>query len=229
MSRKIQDIDLGNIAFSKQKVNSQNKFIYVYSEKKPIILKLPQTRLPFGLQKDTLSKKNQYIVDFSMEENPGTLEGFENFDNAIIAKVHKDFFSDKTEEQVRSMYTSCLKYPENKRYSPTLRSKIIIGDDNVPKCDFYESEKNDEGKYPKIDVVSKGNEDYLLKVAGKSVTVESIIECIGLWFFGEKFGLSYKVTQMLLYPLVVEEPEQDCQFIDSDTDTTNSDIDFLGE
>ncbi len=229
MSRRIQDIDLSTVLFSKQKINSQNKFLYVYSEKKPLILKLPLTRLPFGLQKDSLSKKSQYILDFSMENLPETIKGFEDFDEAIISKVHREFFEEKTFEEVKSMYTSCVKYPENPRYSPTLRSKIIISEDGVPKCDFYGSEKNDEGKYPKIDVVANGNEQYLLQKMGKSSKVESIVECIGLWFFGNKFGLSFKVTQVLIHPMEIEEDlVEDCQFIDSDTDTSNSDIDFLG-
>lgn len=228
MSRRIQDIDLSTVLFSKQKINSQNKFLYVYSEKKPLILKLPLTRLPFGLQKDSLSKKNQYILDFSMENQPDTLKGFEDLDLAIISKVHEDFFEDKTLEEVRNMYTSCVKYPENQKYSPTLRSKIIISDDEIPKCDFYSSEKNEEGKYPKIDVVSNGNEQYLLQTMGKSCKVESIVECIGLWFFKDKFGLSFKVTQVLIHPPENKDESEECQFIDSETDTSNSDVEFLG-
>lgn len=228
MSRRIQDIDLNTVLFSKQKINSQNKFLYVYSEKKPLILKLPLTRLPFGLQKDNLSKKSQYILDLSMENQPETIKGFEDLDNAVISKVHKDFFEEKTIEEVTSMYTSCVKYPENPRYSPTLRSKIITNDDDTPKCDFYNSEKNEEGKYPKIDVVTNGNRQYLLEVMGKSSKVESIVECIGLWFFNDRFGLSFKVTQILIHPSEKEEVQEDCQFIDSETDTSNSDLDFLG-
>jgi hypothetical protein len=233
MSRRIQDIKPESIFFSKQKVNSSNKFLYVYSDKKPLVLKFPLTRLPFGLQKDNLSKKSQYILDLSMENSGETMESFKEFDEAIISKVHSEFFSEKTIEEVTAMYTSCMKYPDNPRYSPTLRTKIIIGDNNAPKCDFYESEKNDQGKYPKIDVVEKGNEEYLLQLLCKSSKIESIIECIGLWFFGNKFGLSFKVTQVLVHPAETlqeaGEEVDDCQFVDTDSNTSNSDADFLGE
>jgi hypothetical protein len=166
-----------------------------------------------------------------MENSGETLEAFKTFDEAIISKVHSEFFSEKTLDEVRSMYTSCMKYPDNPRYSPTVRTKIIIGEDSVPKCDFYESEKNEEGKYPKIDVVEKGNEPYLLQLLCKSSKIESIIECIGLWFFGNKFGLSFKVTQVLVHPPEDQEREavDNCQFVDTDSDTSNSDADFLGE
>jgi hypothetical protein len=231
MSRHIKDIDTSTIVFSKQKINSSNKFLYVYSEKKPLILKLGLSRLPFGLQKDNLSRKPQYIVDFSMEKAKDTLEAFENLDKTIISKVHSEFFPEKSLEEVTSMYTSYLKYPEDQRYSPTLRAKIIIDDEGKPKCDFYESEKDENGKYPKIDVVAKGNGDYLLTKIGKGASIEGIIECIGLWFFGNKFGLSFKVTQVLVHPKTLEPPkkEETCQFIDSESDTSNSDADFLGE
>lgn len=231
MSRRIEEINLETIAFSKQKVNSANRFLYVYSDKKSLILKLPKIRLPFGLQRDTLSKKNQYIIDFSLEKQTKSLESFQNFEAVVISKVHADFFPEKTIDEVKDMYTSFVKYPENPMYSPTLRAKIIIGEDMKPKCDFYNNEKNEEGKYPKIDVIGNGNETYLLQVMGKSSYNESIIECIGLWFFGNKFGLSFKVTQVMLHPQEIheEQPVKDCQFIDSDSDTSNSEAAFLGE
>lgn len=231
MSRKIEEINLDNINFSKQKINSSNKFLYVYSEKKPLIIKLPKTRLPFGVQKDNLSKKNQYLLDLSFENNAKILEHFENLNTYIIQKVKDDFFADKTLEEVKKMYVNYIKYPENPMYSPSFRAKIILTEDLQPKCDFYESEKNEEGKYPKIDVKEKGGEPYLFQVMAKSSYIESIIECIGLWFFNDKFGLSFKVSQVMLHPNQVynEPPPRDCDFLVSDSDTSNSDAEFLGE
>lgn len=231
MSRKIEDINLDTLTFSKQKVNSSNKFLYVYSDKKPLILKLPKTRLPFGLQKDSLSNKNQLLLDFSLEKNHKLIENFENFNSFIVEKVKNEFFTDKTLEEVKGMYTNYIKYPENPMYSPTLRAKIVLNENLDPKCDFYESEKNEEGKYPKINLKEKGGQEYLFQMMGKSSHVESIIECIGLWFFGNKFGLSFKVSQVMFHPneTYVEPPPRDCDFLVSDSDTSNSDAEFLGE
>lgn len=231
MSRKIEEIKLNTITFSKQKINSSNKFLYVYSEKKPLILKLPKTRLPFGIQKDSLSKKNQYLVDLSFENQTKLLEYFENLNSCIIEKVHSEFFEDKTKEEVKSMYVNYIKYPENPMYSPSLRTKIILTDSLEPKCDFYENEKNEEGKYPKIDIKEKGGEEYLFQIMGKSSYIESIIECIGLWFFGGKFGLSFKLSQVMFHPneVYTEPPPRDCDFLLSDSDTSNSEAEFLGE
>jgi hypothetical protein len=229
MSRQIESIDVNNLVFSKLKNNSSNKFLYVYSDKKPLILKLGKSRLPFGIQKDTLSKKPQFLLDISMESAKSTLESFEALDKAIIEKVNREFYPDLDFDQVKSKYTGYLKYPTDSRYSPTLRAKVIIDESGNPKCDFYESEKID-GKYPKIDVVGQGNGEFLLKKLEKGTFVDTIIECIGLWQFGEKFGLSFKVTQVLVHPKQ-EEPkvEEVCQFVDSESDTSNSDAEFLGE
>lgn len=229
MSRKIEEIDVENIIFSKQKTKYSNKFLYVYSDKKPLVLKLPKTRIPFGIQKDTLSNKNQYILDISLEKQSTTLDAFQDLNKHIISKVHDEFFPDKTLDEVKSCFVDYIKYPENPTFAPVIRTKIIVGDDNKPKCDFYYHEKNEEGKYPKIDVVERGNEEYLVKTICKSSYIETIIDCIGLWFFNDKFGLSFKAIQVMIHPQV-EEPTQlkdCCGFIDSDSDTSNSDADFL--
>ena len=234
MSRRIQDIDMGTLMFDKQKQKSNNKFLYVFSDKKPLVIKLPLMRLPFGLQKDSFNKKNQYILDLSMESSPDILECFGNLDEAIIKKVNKEFFTDISLEETKNRYTSCIKIPSNMSFSPTLRCKIIVGDNYIPKCDFYESEKDDKGKYPKIDIQANGGDPYMLAIANKGSKVESIVECIGLWFFKDRFGLSFKVNQLLIHPnipveQVVSKPVSDCQFIDSESDTSNSDVEFLWE
>jgi hypothetical protein len=227
MARRVEDINVDSLIFSKPKSKSQseNKFLYVYSEKTPLTFKLPKMRLPFGATKDTLSKKNQFIVDLSFEKNSALLESFEKMDEAVIKKVHLEFFPEKNMEDVRSMYTSCVKRPNNPAYHPTLRSKIVTSDDGKIKCIFYESEQDDNGKYPKIDIVKNGGESYISSVMNRGSYVESIVECIGLWMMNDKFGLSYKINQVKIFPKV----ETPCDFIDSDDDTSNSDVDFLGE
>lgn len=225
----ITTFDFNGIIFSKQKVKSDNKFLYVYKEKKPLVFKLPKLRVPFGLQKDEMYNKNQYILDFSLDEQ--LIDGFNRLDDAIIKKVHDEFYSEKTEDQVREMYTSCVKIPSNESFSPTLRAKIPINN-GVPKCSFYENERDVSGNFIKIDVIEKGNETYILQRVSKGTYNESIVECIGLWFFKDRFGLSFKVSQLKLHKnevvaKVVEADEDECAFVYSDSDTTNSDVDFL--
>lgn len=223
MSKSIEEIDLESIAFSKTKVKTGNKFLYVYSNKKPLILKMPKMRLPFGLNKDTMSNKKQYIMDLSFEDCLDFVGKFEDLNKIIISKVHSEFYPEKTIEEVENMYTNCIKFPNNPSYSPTFRSKIITQDNEKIKCDFYESEKVNNS-YPKINIEENGGDDYLMAIMTKGTYLETILECIGLWIVGDKFGLSYKATQVKVYPkknTVIE-----CEFIDSDDNTSNSEIDF---
>jgi hypothetical protein len=230
--RSIKDINFEDIAFSKQKVKSENKFLYVYSERKPLVIKMPKMKLPFGLQKDTMNtNKNQYIMDLSFDGNEELLEKFRELDTVIIRKVQEQFYPDKTVEEVSTNYTSCVKDSNNPQFAPTLRAKIITNDAKQPKCDFYNSEKTEEGKYPKINIEEKGGETFLLMSLNKSSYHETIVECIGLWFFNGRFGMSFKVNQVLMYPRTIQEsrPQDECQFIDSDSESSNEDADFLGE
>lgn len=227
MSRTIEDIKLEELVFSKPKSKTQKSmnFLYVYSDKKTLVLKMPKMRLPFGVNKDTLSKKNQYILDLSFEHNQDLLESFEKLDQVVIKKIHEEYYKDKKLEEVEAMYTSSIKRPNNSNYHPTLRTKIVTQDGEKIKCDLYENEKNEEGRYPKINLEEKGGESYLTNVMSRGSHVESIIECIGVWMIGDKCGLSYKVNQIKIFPKI----EKNCEFLESDDSTSNSDLDFLGE
>lgn len=221
-TRDIKELDLNKIVFSKTKHKSKNQFLYVYYDKKPFILKFPKIRLPFGLKKDTISTKYQYILDMSFENHDELLRHVQQFDDYIIEKAHSDIFTDKNIEEVRQMYKSCVKYPNDTRYYPTFRSKIITNDDKSVKCSFYDEQKN------KIDVENEGGESYMMIAMQKNSYIESILECIGLWVREDAFGLSFKIIQSKIYPKIdFIEQKDTCDFTDTDGSTSNSDIDFL--
>jgi hypothetical protein len=223
MTTTIEDINgnYQNIAFSKQKTKQTNKFLYVYNDKKPLLLKLPQLELAFGLQKNTFYDKAQYNFDLSFKNNAKLLEEFEKFDNFIIGKVKDSHFPDTDLAGVRELYTSCIKYPQNPQFSPTLKTKIITHESKI-KCDFFDSEVDDSGKLPKIDIEAKGGDVYALALLPKQKKVDVVLECIGLWFMNGKFGLSFKALQVKVYPA----ERKTCDFLE---DSDNSDVDFLGE
>jgi hypothetical protein len=228
MSINTADIDYSKIIFSKTKHKSATSFLYVYYDKKTLVLKFPKMRLPFGIKKDTISNKCQYISDLSFENSDELLMKIQQLDEFIIDKAHKEIFQDKTLEEVRIMYTSCIKYPSDDRYYPTFRSKIISNEDNTIKCSFYDCEKNEDGKFNKIDVEAEGGESYMMIALQKNTYVESVVECIGLWTRENKFGLSFKTTQLKVYPKVEYIQKQiACAFEDSEDSTSNSEADFL--
>lgn len=202
--------------------------MYVYYDKKPLILRFPKMRLPFGVKKDSISSKPQYILDTSFENQDELLMQFQQLDEYIIDKAHKEIFQDKSKEEVTGMYLSCIKYPQDTRYYPTFRSKIITQNDTQIKCSFYNSEKNEEGSYEKIDIEKEGGEGYMMIALQKNSYIESIVECIGIWVREDKFGLSFKTTQAMVYPKIEFHPKEiTCEFVDTDDSTSNSEVDFL--
>lgn len=222
----ILTIDLDKIVFSKSKVKTQNKFHYVYYDKKPLVLKFPKTRLPFGLNKDTFSDKNQYILDVSLEDAEEHISKLKEFDETIIKKAQEEIFPESSIEELRAKYVSPLKIPANEQYKPTFRTKIITDKDKKIKCNFYSSEKNENGQYLEIDVEKEGGDSYLLLALQKNSYIETVSECLVLWSMGDKFGVSFKTIQVKIFQKKQEEAEQSYDFIGSDSDTTNSELDF---
>lgn len=222
----INDINYNNIAFSKQKTKSKNKFLSVFYDKKPFLVKLPCMKLAFGLQKNSYYEKTQYNFDLSFKDNKDIRTKFEKLDDFIIERVHLEHFQDLTLEEVKEKYVSCVKYPQNTQYSPTLKVKIVTQDNNI-KCDmFYPEIDETTGKLKKIDIEEKGGEEFVLALLPKQKQVETVLECIGLWFMNDKFGLSFKALQVKVHP--DEEKKKTFDFL-SDSETSNSDADFLGE
>lgn len=224
----IKNVDLNKIMFSKTKHKSKNSFLYVYNDKKTFVLKFPKMRLPFGIKKDTISDKCQYILDLSFDNQDELLRKVQQMDEFIINKVHKEILPEKSLEEVTSMYVSCIKYPQDSKYYPTFRTKIITHDNQEIKCSFYSYEKNEEGSYDKINIKEQGGDAYVMLALQKNAHVESIVECIGLWVREDKFGLSFKTTQVKVYPKIeFHQKENACEFVDSDGSTSNSEADFL--
>jgi|GEM_PF-4762899 hypothetical protein len=220
----LENIDYQNIALSKQKTKSKSKFLYVYLDKKPLLLKLPKMELAYGLSKNTFyESKVQYNFDLSFKNNDALVESFEKLDDFIIEKVKEEHYPELSIEEVKKLYTSCVKY-SNPQFPPVLKSKIITQESKI-KCDMFYSEPDEEGKLPRINIEEAGGESFALALLPRQKKVEVILECIGLWFMNGKFGLSFKALQVKVYP--IEKTVNKCEFIDSDT--SDSEVDFLGE
>lgn len=218
----ISDLDLKDIAFSKSKVKTQNKFSYIYYNSEPLVVKFPKLRLPFGVSKDTLSNKTQYILDVSLEKQEQIVAKLREFDDYIINKVKNEILVDKSLDELREMYVPCLKISTG-NYPPTFRSKITTDTKtNDIKCQFYYSEKNVDGEYPKVDLVSEGGESWILSTMNKNSYSETVAECFVLWIMNGKFGVSWRTIQVKVFNDTP--PTEDvCEFLDS----SDSEIDFV--
>jgi len=72
------------------------------------------------------------------------------------------------------------------KYPPTMKVKIPWRDGSF-QCDAYDSNK-------------KLIEDDLSNVLVKGTQVQALIQCVGMWFAGGKYGCSWKVVQMKVTP-----------------------------
>lgn len=230
----INNIEYNKIVFTKPKGNSKSpsKFVKVTYGGGPVALalKLPVMPLAFGFQKNTYYDKLQYNFDLSFKGNERVHQSIKNLEDYVVEYVKNDFYPDNTLEEVREMFTSCIKPSNNPLYAPSLKVKITTKKNGQVDCTFLEPEKNENNVLPEIPFEDRGGDEYLAKILQKDTEVEPAIECIGLWFMNGKFGLSFKATVVRVLgkkeqPKVVKKYD----FIDSDDSTSNSEIDFLGE
>lgn len=118
-------------------------------------------------------------------------------DDALIyskewfGKVHKNA------EVVEALYSPVLKYSKDKatgepdlNKSPTMRIKIPLWE-NVYKCEVYDEEgdklfPNSTNSVTPIELIQKGS------------NVAALIQCGGIWFANGKFGVTWKLAQVVV-------------------------------
>ena len=191
--------------------NTGGKQMYLnYQGNKRIVLHTPKMRLPYGLGKyEEEGKATKYSLDLSfkgMEEDESMKEFYEkmhNLDEKIIADAKKNSLAwlrkkSVSEDVLRTLYIPSIKLSKDKetgepdgRYPPTLKAKIgyKFGTD-----------------YKELDPpvwMKKGKDKEKLEgdwtgSVHKGQTVRALLKCGGLWFSGGKFGVTWKVAQMLL-------------------------------
>ena len=161
--------------------------------------------LPFGL---SVYDKNpsgtpEYSVDLSFrgaDTNP-EIKAFQakmtELDNFMIDQGVKNckawFKSDLKREVVQAFYTPIVKFAKDKEgnlqpYPPTLKAKLRkIKDDFEAK--FY-------------DVGGKAYKDTPIEdLLPKNAQVTCLLECGGVWFAGSKYGLTFRVKQVVIHKL----------------------------
>ena len=161
--------------------------------------------LPFGL---SVYDKNpsgtpEYSVDLSFrgaDTNP-EIKAFQakmsELDNFMIDQGVKNckawFKSDLKREVVQAFYTPIVKFAKDKEgnlqpYPPTLKAKLRkIKDDFEAK--FY-------------DVSGKAYKDTPIEdLLPKNAQVTCLLECGGVWFAGSKYGLTFRVKQVVVHKL----------------------------
>lgn len=185
--------DPSALVFSETKRNtSGGKTIYIRRGPNiPAIFELPILRAPFGLSSytDTKTNKTSYSVDLSVED-PELLNFIKTMEEAALKHIMDNavdclgkVYSKEVIES--ALFKSCLRHgKEPGKYAPTLKLKVLTGRDDsfVPKA--YNS---DRSPVP-LDELQKGQK------------VRSIVDVNQIWIVDNKFGITIRLNQIMLYP-----------------------------
>lgn len=183
-------------------LDNGGKVVYLSYNGAPLVLQTPEMHAPFGLSKwdnDKGGNKTTIDLSFKGKETRAVLAKF--FDNFVkldeklvvdgaensVAWLKKKY----AENVVKEFYTPIVKYAKDKntgeptdKYPPTFKVTL-------PKKD---------GKYS-FEVYNQDKQLVDLDaVELKGAKITSLIQCLGIWVAGQKYGLSWKVLQMKVVP-----------------------------
>jgi len=200
---KSEKFDSVNLEYQEpKKLSHGGQAIYLSYEGKPLILQTPKMSMPWGMGKFD-GDIPKYSVDLSFKgmDNSPALESFYKALNSLDEKLVADgvtnsmtWFKKKkqTAEVCKALYAPQIKVSKDKngepdgKYPPTMKVKVPWKDGSF-QCDAYDSKKN---------LI----EDDLSNVLVKGTQVQALIQCVGMWFAGGKYGCSWKVVQMKCTP-----------------------------
>lgn len=193
----VSKVTFGNI----KSLDNGGKTVYIGYNGKPLIVQTPEMAAPFGSTKWNPTGgeggKDKYTLEMSFKgvESRPYLKTFmdlvENLDEKIIEsglENSQNWFKKKynNKDVVGALYTPMLKRSKDKetgevddKYPPTFRINLPFKDDKFD-CDIYNTSK----------------EQITLSNIDKGSKVTAILQCMGIWVAGGKFGCSWKVIQL---------------------------------
>lgn len=198
------EIDLNAITFSqpRQLEKTGGKMIYLYHNKKPLVMQIPMMYAPYGMNQwplDGPATKYNIDVSFQGHENDpnisSLLEVMCNFDSTIVQAGMTNSLTWLKEkisnaEVMKAKYTPMVKYSKNEhgeisnKYPPTFRFQIPFKDGQF-MCDTYNLNKE------LMD---------LSDLVTKRARVSALLQCNGIYVAGGKIGCTWKAIQMRIIP-----------------------------
>ncbi len=185
-----------------KKLSHGGQAIYLNYEGRPLILQTPKMNMPWGMGKyDGDVPKFSLDLSFKGMDNNDSLQSFYSALNQLDEKLVEDgaknslsWFKKKkqTREVCKALYAPQIKVSKDKngepdgKYPPTMKVKVPWRDGSF-QCDAYDSKK-------------QLIQDDLSNVLVKGTQVQALIQCVGIWFAGGKYGCSWKVVQMKVTP-----------------------------
>lgn len=184
-------------------LDNGGKIVWISYDNGPLILQTPEMVAPFGLSQwdnDKGGKKITLDLSFKGKESRHNLSKFyENLAAIDERMVHEAFensaswFKKKTSEEVlKELYTPIIRHAKDKntgeitdRYPATFKVSLPEKDG---KWNFEVYNQNKAA----VDLST-------LEMKGAKVT--ALIQCLGVWIAGTKFGVSWKILQMRVVPI----------------------------
>lgn len=226
------DFDASNITYSAPRVlQNGGKSIYISYNGKKLVMQTPEMTVPFGMNKWDNDGKSpcKYSIDLSFKGKESRevlnkfFEGLTDMDKKLIddgLANSPTWFKKKHSsiDVVKELYTPIVKFPKDKngeitdKYPPTFKLSLPHNGTDFT-CDVYDNKKN------LVD---------LNAIETKGAKISAIIQCMGIWMVGSKFGVSWKVIQMkVTLPAMIkgyafQEIEETSKDIDEDDDDNDA-------
>lgn len=232
---KVEEFDVSEVSFSSVKENKFGiKSVRIFYNRKPLYIQLPKLKAPFGASTYKEKEKGvvaKYHLDLSFEgkekneELRNLYEKLADFDNAILSNAQENvsewFGENEEEESLKSKYISCIRQKER---ADNFRVKFTRNKHKEFITEVYDQNKN---------VIELTDDGSVVKAVPKGSSVKAIVECVGVWFSNKeetesksKFGISWSLVQMKVFPPPVSKRLSGYSFIDeseSESDDENAD------
>jgi hypothetical protein len=179
--RNIEEYNFQNLKFSTTKQTAGRRFLNVYYDKKPLGIKLPSLRIPFDSK---INHYGQLELNVSLGNNNDLISKVKELDSDMVNFAEVNEWIDHDCE-----YVPTLKVSKGNSYPPTLKAKIPFRGGSV-ETSFFDKEKNHLTNIESLNDASK--------LLNKGKYILSALECTGVWFNEQRWGLSWKAVQIRL-------------------------------
>lgn len=184
-----------------------NRKIILSDNSETIRFQIPRLYMPFGLSGFTPDVgQKKWNIDFALkgwDEDGNYTQKFYRFlkdlENKVIDHIHSHsqeiFGTQLSRDALESMFNSNLK--ENMNYDPKFRVKVDIDSSGMIKPSIFNA--NEE------DITSEATDKLHSRQTGSA-----IVELDSIYFMNKRFGLTWKLQQLKVFPLrekLIQEPE----------------------
>lgn len=233
------NFDVSSVTYSAPRtLDNGGRAIYMSLNRSPIVLQTPEMIAPYGVSNwnDDGKGPDKYSLDLSFkgkESRPNLNTFFEKM-VALDKKLVQDGVDNSmtwlkkkynSVDVVEALYTPMVKYAKDKttgeitdKYPPTFKLKIPFVN-SAFQCEVYDNKRKSVDLKQLIDTG-----------AFKGAKVTAIVQCLGIWVAGGKYGCSWKVLQMRVCPpqtikgyafKELEDDKVDDSDIEDDEDSVN--------